>query len=65
MIMSDDGSVLRRRNLVIPEGDLVLRDLSVSFEGVLTGMLAYPERVDLYWWRTDRILPSIRAENRS
>lgn len=65
LIMRPDGSVVRRRNLMIPETDLVLRDLSVSFEGVLTGFLAYPDRVDVYWWRTDRILPTIGRSNGS
>lgn len=59
LIMRSDGSVVRRRNLTISEIDLVQRDLSVSFEGVVTGFLAYPDRVDLYWWRADRLLPAI------
>lgn len=59
LIMEPDGSVLRRRNLIIPEADIVHRNLSVSFEGVVTGLLAYPDRIELYWWRTDRLLPTI------
>ncbi len=59
IIMSTDGSVVRRRSLSIFEEDLVHRDLFISHDGVLAGMLAYPERVDLYWWRTDRILPTL------
>lgn len=58
IIMNDDGRVLRRRTLEIPETDLVVRQFALAANGVLSALLGYPDRVELVWWRTDRLLPT-------
>lgn len=57
LIMNDDGRVLRRRVLNVPETQLVLRRFHLSQSGVLTGLLGFMDRADLVWWRSDRLLP--------
>ncbi len=63
LIMNDEGRVLRRRNIAIPENDLVLRSFHVAPDGVLTGLLGYTERADVVWWRADRLLPESGSGN--
>jgi hypothetical protein len=58
IIMNDDGRVLRRRILNVPEVELVLRRFALNAEGVLTALLAFEDRAELVWWRTDRLLPA-------
>ncbi len=57
VIMNDRGRVLRRRYLQIPEQDLVTRSFFLDHDGVLTALLAYPDRAHVVWWRSDRLLP--------
>ncbi len=57
LIMNDEGRVVRRRNIGIPETNLVLQAFHVNPVGVLTGLLGYTEYAELVWWRTDRLLP--------
>jgi hypothetical protein len=57
LIMNDEGRVVRRRNIAIPEADLVMRAFHVNPAGVLTGLLGYTEHAEVVWWRADRLLP--------
>lgn len=59
IIMNQDGRVLRRRILNIPEVELVLRRFSLAPNGVLTALLGFPDRADVVWWRSDRLLPEV------
>lgn len=58
LILQTSGKVVRRRNIVLDYEDVVLRDLDVSAAGILTGLLATRDGVDLVWWRTDRLFES-------
>lgn len=62
VIMNDEGRVLRRRVLNVPEMQLVLRRFHLSQSGVLTGLLGFTDRADLVWWRSDRLLPESSGE---
>jgi hypothetical protein len=55
LILHTSGKVVRRRKLGIDYNDVVIRDLHVSHNGILSGMLATRDDVDLVWWRTDRL----------
>ena len=59
IILNDRGHTLRRRSLDIAPSRVVTRSLSVSPDGVLTGLLGYPDHAALVWWRSDRLLPGI------
>lgn len=55
LILHTSGKVVRRRTVDIDYRDVVIRDLHLSHDGILTGMLATREEVDIVWWRTDRL----------
>lgn len=57
IIMNDQGRVLRRRYLEIPERNLIIRSFHLDHEGVLTALLGYPDSAHVVWWRSDRLLP--------
>ena len=59
IILNDKGRTLRRRSLEIASSRVVTRSLSVSPDGVLTGLLGYHDHAALVWWRSDRLLPGI------
>jgi hypothetical protein len=56
LILNTSGKVVRRRSLVIDYDEVVCRDLQISETGVLTGLLASRDDVEIVWWRTDRLL---------
>ncbi len=58
LVMVDtNGRVLRRRVLQIPERNLLVRSFHVTADGILSALLAYPDRAEVVWWRSDRLLP--------
>lgn len=63
VIMNDEGRVLRRRVLEVPEVQLVLRRFRLSQSGVLTGLLGFVDRAEVVWWRADRLLPEAPEES--
>jgi hypothetical protein len=62
VIMNDQGRVLRRRVLNIPEMQLVIRRFHLSQSGVLTALLGFMDRAEVVWWRSDRLLPESPGE---
>ncbi len=56
LIMNTSGRVVKRRNLHIEDDRVVYKTVSVSPTGILTALLGFEERVDLMWWRSDRLL---------
>lgn len=58
LLLAPDGRVIRRRNLRFDSTDLFLKEFVVSPQGILTGMLVREDRVDVVWWRSDRLLTS-------
>lgn len=63
VIMNEDGRVLRRRELEVPEVQLVLRRFSLSQSGVLTALMGFVDRAEVVWWRSDRLLPESSEES--
>ena len=55
LILHTSGKVVRRRTLAIDYEEIVIRDLHVSNGGVLSGLLATRDDVNIVWWRTDRL----------
>lgn len=56
LILNPDGSVAARRSIEIEDETVTESDLSVSPEGILVGLIGRRERVDIVWWRTDRLI---------
>ena len=57
VIMNLEGRVVRRRLLEFSEYELYQRYFYLDASGILSAFLAYPSRVEIAWWRTDRLLP--------
>lgn len=55
LILHISGQVVRRRTLEIDYDEVLIRQLHLSHTGILSALLAKPERVDVAWWRTDRL----------
>ncbi|MFW6368269.1 MAG: LIC_12708 family protein [Spirochaetota bacterium] len=56
LILSSDGHVVARREIVLEEQPLHDLALSVSPEGILTALLAREDGAQVAWWRTDRLI---------
>ena len=55
LILRTNGQVVRRRTLGIDYHDVLIRQLHLSHTGILSGLLAKSDGVDIVWWRTDRL----------
>jgi hypothetical protein len=55
MILQTSGKVVRRRAIELDYNEIIIRDLSISAEGILTALLAGRDEADVVWWRTDRL----------
>jgi len=55
LILHTSGKVVRRRALDIDYDEVVIRDLHLSNNGILSALFATREKVDIVWWRTDRL----------
>ncbi|MFW5729830.1 MAG: LIC_12708 family protein [Spirochaetota bacterium] len=56
LIMNTEGRVVRRRMLTIEDDLTSYKDFHVSASGILTAMLGFDDRVDVVWWRSDRLI---------
>ena len=56
LIMNTEGRVVRRRMLTIEDSLTSYKDFYVSGSGILTAMLGFDDRVDIVWWRSDRLI---------
>jgi hypothetical protein len=50
------GRVKARRHMVIEDSELTFRDLRLSREGIIYGLLADQSRAHVSWWRSDLLL---------
>jgi hypothetical protein len=55
LILHTSGRVVRRRTLEINYDEVIYRDLHISRAGILSGLLATRDDVQVVWWRTDRL----------
>ncbi len=55
VILHSSGQVVRRRTLMIPYSEIVLRDIDLTSDGIVTALLAKRDSVELVWWRSDRL----------
>ena len=60
VILHSSGQVVRRRTLMIDYAGIVLRDLDLTSDGIVTALLAKRDAVELVWWRSDRLFGDSR-----
>jgi hypothetical protein len=56
LILGREGGIVARRYLTIDESELTYMDLHLSERGILSGLLALPDKVRVVWWRSDSLL---------
>lgn len=56
MIMTRDGTVVSRKNIILKDDEISYRDFYLSRKGILCALLAYEFEVDIVWWRSDTLL---------
>jgi hypothetical protein len=56
LILHTSGKVVRRRTLDIDYNEIVIRDLHLSNDGILSALMATRGDVDIVWWRSDRLV---------
>jgi hypothetical protein len=56
MVLDPAGKVKARRHMVIEDSELTFRDLRLSREGIIYGLLADQSRAHVSWWRADLLL---------
>lgn len=56
LMMNTEGRVLYRGIIELNDTELVDRSLRVNDQGILVGLLIYDDRVEVAWWRTDRVI---------
>jgi hypothetical protein len=56
LILDPAGKVRARRHMVIEDSELTFRDLHLSSEGIIYGLLANQNRAHVSWWRSDLLL---------
>lgn len=55
LVLSRDGTVISKNRISMDDNDISYSSFYLTDEGLLTAMLAKEDRVDIVWWRTDRI----------
>jgi hypothetical protein len=64
LILDASGREIARRLLTIEDSELFYKDMSVSDEGVITGLLGLEDGARIVWWRSDRLLSETNREGR-
>ncbi len=59
LVTHEDSQRIVRHQIEIPLSESVFQDFSLSSNGIVSAMVAYEDKVDISWWRTDTILNSI------
>lgn len=56
LLLRRDGSVVSKRYVKLVEKKIHYRDMYVTSSGVLVALLAKDEKVEIAWWRSDRLM---------
>ena len=55
LVLSEVGEILMKRVMVIEDSELLFRNLSLSEDGTLIGLLGFEEEIKVVWWRSGGI----------
>ena len=62
MMVAPNGEKIVKRNLNINDDGLIYYNISLSNNGIITGLLSNSQKTSIVWWRTDNIIASFFAE---
>jgi len=63
LILNRQGKVVQRTYILPSDRELVYSDFYLNPSGVLSALLCDENRVEVAWWRTDKIIESVVDEN--
>ena len=62
MMIAPNGEKIIKRNLKINDDDLIYYNISLSYNGIITGLLSDRQKTSVVWWRTDSIIENFFVE---
>ena len=62
MMIAPNGEKIVKRNLKINDSDLIYYNISLSYNGIITGLLSDSQKTSVVWWRTDSIIENFFVE---
>lgn len=62
MMIAPNGEKIIKRNLKINDNDLIYYNISLSYNGIITGLLSDRQKTSVVWWRTDSIIENFFVE---
>lgn len=62
MMIAPNGEKIVKRNLKIDDSDLIYYNISLSYNGIITGLLSDSQKTSVVWWRTDSIIENFFVE---
>lgn len=62
MMIAPNGEKIIKRNLKIKDDDLIYYNISLSYNGIITGLLSDRQKTSVVWWRTDSIIENFFVE---
>ena len=62
MMIAPHGEKIVKRNLKINDSDLIYYNISLSYNGIITGLLSDSQKTSVVWWRTDSIIENFFVE---
>lgn len=55
-MIQEDGQKIIKRHLNINNSEVLYNDFTLSAEGILSVLLAYEDKANVLWWRTDSLI---------
>ena len=62
MMVAPNGEKIVKRNLNINDDGLIYYNISLSNNGIITGLLSNNQKTSIVWWRTDNIIANFFVE---
>ena len=62
VVDAPNGEKIVKRNLNINDDGLIYYNISLSNNGIITGLLSNNQKTSIVWWRTDNIIANFFVE---
>lgn len=59
LMFKEDGQKAVRRHLDVDMRDIVYHDLTLSYSGIISALLAKNDKAEVVWWRTDTLIAAL------
>jgi len=58
-MFKEDGQKAVRRHLDVDMRDIEYHDLTLSYSGIISALLAKNDKAEVVWWRTDTLIAAL------